>query len=248
MFDLVDIHCHALCDVDDGARNETVMKAMIDIAYRDGIKTICFTPHFKTYEFRDNDDIDDYHKRIDKSFETAQQYALEKYPDMMLYLGNEIMYHNEIISSLSSLDCKSLNGSAYILVEFQPSVTCYDIESAILKILRRGYIPVIAHIERYSALIKKPELVVDLRNMGALMQINSRSITKFKIGKIARFIRGLLKRKQVDIVATDSHDDSFFVPNLSKSMMFVSKHYGESYAEKIFCKNALKVVSNKKFF
>ncbi len=248
MFDLVDIHCHALSRVDDGARDELTMKAMLDTAYKDGIKIICFTPHFKTYEFRDNDDIADYHKQINESFDIAKQYASEKYPDMALYLGNEIMYHNEIISSLSSLDCKSLNEGSYILVEFQPSVTCYDIELAISKILRKGYRPIIAHIERYSALIKKPELVSELRSMGALMQINSRGITSFKFGKIARFIRGLLKKKQVDIVATDSHDNSFFSPNLSKSMSYVSKHFGEKYAEKIFSKNALMVLSNEKIY
>ena len=246
MFDLVDIHYHGLPYIDDGARDEATMKSMLDMAYADGIKTICFTPHFKTYEFKSSDDVKEYLTRAEYSFTLAKEYASEKYPDMELYLGNEIMYHNEIISSLLDFDCKSLNGSNYILVEFQPTVTCYDLENAVLKILRKGFIPIIAHIERYSALIKKPSLVSDLRNAGALMQVNARGITSLRIGKIARFLRLLLKNRQVDIVATDSHDNSVFSPNLSKSMTYVIKHYGEKYAKRIFFENPMMALKNEK--
>lgn len=246
MFDLVDIHCHTLSSIDDGAGDDGTMKAMLDVAYSDGIRAICFTPHFKTYEFRDNDDMEVYQGLINHSFELANAYTREKYPDMMLFLGNEIMYHDEIFNSLASKSCRSLNDSSYVLIEFQPSVSSFDIENAIIRILRKGYRPVIAHIERYNALIKKPELIFELRNMGALMQVNARGILKFKLGKVARFIKAVLKNKQVDIVASDAHDNMVFTQNLSKAMLFVAKHYGERYAEKIFSKNPISILNNEK--
>lgn len=246
MFDLVDIHCHALSCVDDGAGDEETMKSMLDTAYSDGIRAICFTPHFKIFEFDSDEDIEQYNHLVSSSYNLACSYIKEKYPDMALYLGNEIMYHDEILNSLNSKSCKSLNGSSYILVEFQPTVTTFDIENAVIRILRKGYIPIIAHIERYSALLKKPELIYELRSMGALMQINARGILKFKFGRMARFIKDVLRKKQVDIVASDAHDNSIFAPNLSKAMLYVSKHYGEKYAEKIFSKVPYAVLSNKK--
>lgn len=246
MFDLIDIHCHALSNVDDGAGDEDTMKSMLDTAYSDGIRAICFTPHFKIYEFDCIEDIDDYNRIVDSSFELACSYAKERYPDMKLYLGNEIMYHDEILNSLQSKSCRSLNNSSYILVEFQPSVTTFDIENAVIRILRKGYIPVIAHIERYSALLKKPELIGELRSMGALMQVNARGILKFKFGRVARFLKAVLRKKQVDIVASDAHDNSIFTPNLSKAMLFVAKHYGEKYAEKIFSKIPYAILNNEK--
>ena len=246
MFDLVDIHCHALSNVDDGASDEGVMKAMLDAAYNDGIRTVCFTPHFKTYEFRDIEDIKSYNSLINDNFEIAKAYVNEKYPDMMLFLGNEIMYHNEIFESLKLQECRSLNQSSYVLIEFQPSASAYDIENAVSRVLRKGYRPVIAHIERYSALVKNPNLVGELRDMGALMQVNSRGILKFKLGKIARFLKLILKKKQVDIIASDAHDNSVFSPILSKTMQFVAKHYGDKYAERIFNKNPLAVLNNEK--
>lgn len=246
LFDLVDIHCHTLFSVDDGATDENTMKSMLDTAYSDGIRAICFTPHFKTYEFDDDSEFEDYRKRIDDSFSVADLYVKEKYPDMTLYLGNEIMYHNEILDSLKAKNCTSLNGSSYALVEFQPSTSAFEIEAAILRILRTGYRPIIAHIERYNALIKKPSLVSELRNMGALMQVNARAILRFKFGKISKFIKQVLKNKQVDIVASDAHDNTVFTQQLSKSMLFVSKRYGESYAKKIFSTVPKAILNNEK--
>ena len=246
MFDLVDIHCHALSNVDDGAASEEAMKAMLDIAYNDGIKSICFTPHFKTYEFASEEEIRTYIHSIDENFLLAKEYATEKYSDLNLFLGNEIMYHSDFFDSLESDFCKSINRSSYVLIEFQPSTSRYDIENVISRILRKGYKPVIAHIERYSAFVRKPDLVFELRSLGAVMQVNARSILKFRFGKIARFLKLLLKRRQVDVVASDGHDSSIFTPTLSKSMLYVSKKYGENYAEKIFSKNPLSILNNEK--
>lgn len=247
LFDLVDIHCHSLFGVDDGAVDENTMKSMLDAAYSDGIRTICFTPHFKTYEFQDDMDIQSYKDDVKRSFSVASSYVNEVHPDMKLFLGNEIMYHNEILSSLKENKCDSLNNSSYVLIEFQPSITAFEIESAVLRVLRAGYRPVIAHIERYGALIKKPELVKELRSMGALTQINARAILGFKIGKIAKFIKMVLKSKLVDVVASDAHDNSIFTQQLSKSMLFVSKHYGDAYAKKIFSTVPSAILNNENF-
>ena len=246
MFDLVDIHCHTLSEVDDGAIDENTMKSMLDAAYSDGIRTICFTPHFKIYEFDNDEDVYAYQKNIETVFLKASSYIKTSYPDMRLYLGNEIMYHNEILDSLKERKCASLNDSSYVLVEFQPSISAFEIENAVMRILRAGYKPVIAHIERYGALIKKPELVNELRNMGALTQVNARSILKFKIGKIAKFIKKVLKNRQVDVIASDAHDSSIFTQQLSKSMLFISKIYGESFAKRIFHTVPMAILNNEK--
>lgn len=245
MFDLIDIHCHTLSNVDDGAIDESVMKSMLDTAYSDGIKTICFTPHFKIYEFENEKDIVDYCSSIKNSFDIAYSYVKEKYPDMVLFLGNEIMYHNEILDSLKSKQCIGLNNGSYILVEFQPSISAFELENAVMRILRTGYKPIIAHIERYNAFIKNFELVKELRNMGALTQINARSILKFKFGKISKLIKKALKEKQVDVVSSDAHDNDVFTQQLSKSMLYVSKNYGEKFAEKIFSANQKAILDNK---
>ena len=246
MFYFTDIHSHTLSRVDDGAKNSAMMKKMIDIAYKDGIRTICFSPHFKIYEFHNDNEILLYNKGINQSFELACEYVSTTYPDMQLYLGNEIMYHDEMFSSLSSGFCKTINGSHYALIEFSPFATEREITNSATRALRKGYIPIIAHIERYECLVKNPDIICDLKQNGALMQVNAKSITSFPFSKTKRFINLLLNKKWIDVVATDSHDDKSFSPILSKAAAYVAKKCGIEYTKKIFCDTPNMIISDNK--
>ena len=248
MVDFVDLHCHLLFRVDDGAQDEDAMKKMIDIAYFDGIRHICFTPHFKIFEFEDEEQMHFHMGRLDRRFKVACDYVNEKYPDLKLYLGNEIMYHADISDSLFNNRCHFLGNSSYALIEFPPDCTGFEIENTIIKLLRKGIRPVIAHIERYSAFIKDPSLAKSLRESGAVLQVNARSVTRFKLGRIASFLKSCFKKKLVDIVATDAHNDSSLPPQLSNAYEVISKKYGQEYANDVFCRKPLSILLNEKKF
>lgn len=245
---MADIHCHALGGVDDGAKNTDEMKTMMDMAYADGIRHICYTPHFKTYHFKNEDSIKAYNAKIAKSFAVAQEYASEKYQDLSLYLGNEIMYHSELIDSSDANLCKRINNGAYLLVEFQPETPFYDIRNAVSKILRRGFTPVIAHVERYTELVKRPELTSELKDFGALFQINASSLEGFGFGKTAKFIKYLFKKVYVDVVASDAHDSVKYTPILSRAAAKITKQYGEAMAKRVLHTVPLSIIQNKKLF
>ena len=246
MVDFVDLHCHILFRVDDGAPTEEVMQSMLDTAHSDGIRHICFTPHFKIYEFYSEEEMYQQVKRLNRRFDVALKYVSEHYPDMHLFLGNEIMYHSDIYESLSTKKCHFLGDSSFALIEFAPSATSYEIETTISQLLRRGVRPVIAHIERYPALIKDPDLVKILKEGGALFQVNAKSITKFKFGKTARFIKNALRNSLVDVVASDAHNNTTLPPVLSKAYDTVTKFYGSAYADKIFHHTPLAILMNEK--
>lgn len=248
MVDFVDLHCHTLFRVDDGARTEEMMQSMLDIAYNDRIRYICFSPHFKIYEFYSEEEMYEQMKRLNRRFEAARKYVCEKYPDMKLFLGNEIMYHSDIYGSLSSKKCHFLGNSSFALIEFAPSATSYEIENTVSQLLRKGVKPLIAHIERYSALIKEPELLRTLKESGALFQVNAKSVLSFKLGKTARFLKSALKNQLVDVVASDAHNDTSFPPVLSKAYNSVAKFYGSVYADKIFHHTPLAILMNEKIF
>ncbi len=248
MADFDDLHCHALFRVDDGAETEDVMKKMLDIAYSNGTRHLCFTPHFKIYEFNDEDEMYEQVDRLNRRFKIAGDYAKEKYSDLHLYLGNEIMFHNEISESLFSKKCIFLNNSSYALVEFSPDSTAYAIENAVVKLLRKGVRPLIAHVERYPAFIKDFTLLRVLKDCGALLQVNARCVTKFKIGKAARFLKYAFSKELIDVVASDAHNDSSFTPDLSKAYAVISKNYGTDYADKIFHNTPLSILMNEKVF
>ena len=245
LYDFIDLHNHYLYGVDDGAKNQETMENMLKIAYEDGIKTVCFTPHFKIYRFDSENEIANYKSVIDRHFQKAVEYAKNNFPDMSLLLGNEIMYHNDICDSLSASLCMKIGSGSYVLVEFQPSVSEYDLKNGLQRLLRRGYKPILAHFERYECIYKKPSLLQEIKDFGATVQINSASILKFGFGKSKKLIKWALKKQLVDIVCTDAHNDTSIVPNLSKAHKKVLKKYGKEYAKKIFSDNQAEILNSK---
>lgn len=248
MFEMADIHAHILGGVDDGAKSNDEMKQMLDIAYNDGIRHICFTPHFKIYHFRNSEEINGYNRLIEESFAAACEYAKEKYPELSLYRGNEVMYHSGVIDSSDANLCKRINGGSYMLVEFQPNISIFEMRNAVSKILRKGFIPVIAHVERYDELVKKPNFAWELKQFGALLQVNASTIVKAKIGRTASFLKFLFKKSYIDVVASDAHSAAVYKPILSKARDKIIKRYGESAAKKVLRDTPLAIINNVKLF
>ena len=158
------------------------------------------------------------------------------------------MCHGDMADSLFSKKCNFIGNGSYALIEFEPDCSAYEMEISVLKLLRKGIRPLIAHIERYSAVIKDPSLLKVLKEHGALLQVNARSVTKFKFGKIARLLKNAFKKGLVDVVASDAHNATSFPPRLSEAYMHIVKNYGERYADKIFHDVPLAIVSHKNTF
>ena len=245
-YTMIDLHCHALFDIDDGAMDFDAMAKMLSIAYDDGIRDICFTPHFKQYVFENDDDILSYSQKIATNFKLALEYASEHYPDMNLHLGNEIMFHHDIVSSISSKQCLPIAGTSYVLIEFKPSTPFFEMRSALSNLLRKGFFPVLAHVERYCDLVSDFSKVRELSELGVLIQVNASSILKFKFGKSARFIKKLFKNSLVDLIATDAHDAEHYAPLMSGAVAIISRKYGEQIAKKVSCTMPKMILSNQK--
>jgi len=167
---------------------------------------------------------------------------------MNLTLGNEILYHHDIYDSIKSKRCRKLGDTSYLLMEFLPSTSYFDMDNAVTSIMRKGIRPLIAHVERYNELLEKPARVKELKESGALIQINASSITKFKFGPTAKFIKKLFKNSLVDVVATDAHSPRNHKPVMHEAYMIIEKKYGEKIARKVFCDKPKKIFDNIKFF
>jgi protein-tyrosine phosphatase len=177
-------------------------------------------------------------------FNDALSYVEKMGYDLTLLLGNEIMFHNDIFDNITSGKCKKINNTQYVLVEFTPYVSDFDLKSALINLSRKGYKPILAHFERYECIAKSPSLLSDLKNAGILIQVNANSIVRPKLGKAGKLVKVALKKQLIDIVATDAHDDKALTPVLSKAHTFVVKKYGKDYAKKIFHDNQNSIINN----
>lgn len=230
-----DLHNHSLFGVDDGPETEAEMFALVDAAWADGVGTICLTPHFHPGYFGHNQ------SGVRRAFEALTRYASEKYPALRLYLGNELRYSPGCTAWLESGDCRTLNGTDHVLVDFAAGEPEETIVKGLRRLLSAGYRPVLAHAERYGAL--KPDTIRALSRSGVSIQMDVQSL--FGVyGLRARLrCRTLLKQNLVDLAATDAHDLGRRSPILSRGFREVEKKYGEACACAIFADNPLALLA-----
>jgi len=239
MLRIHDIHCHILFGVDDGSKDREQSLRMIDIAYQEGIRAIILTPHYNRRYF--DNSIED----VTKVYEDLCQEAGAKYPDMKLYLGNEIYYTEHTLEKLESKEILTMAGGSYILVEFSNYVELTKLNHAVTKLVQYGYKPVIAHVERYECLMKKPDYIETLTEMGAYIQVNAGSVIGKSGSKAKKMVRRLLKEQQVHFVATDAHRDDSRAPHISKCKNYIEKKYGYEYMEELFVHNPECIINNE---
>ncbi len=231
-----DIHVHLLYGVDDGAKTPEEMYAMADKLYADGVRFICATPHCYPQWCGDN------RISIENAFSRLCEYCAQKYPDLKITLGNELYFERDGMTWIKNGFCKTMNGTRYILVEFPVDETEDNITKAVQSMLNAGYVPVIAHTERYIKLsIKK---IKEFHQSGVVIQINARrDLCGFDFIEKSRLKR-LLSLELADVVSTDAHDLGERAPYILEFYNIVSKKYGVGYAEKIFCTNAEMMLCN----
>lgn len=235
----IDIHSHILPQIDDGAENFNVSMKMLRTAYGDGIKTIIVTPHYKPG--RHNAGSEKIHFLMDKLCQEAKKEGI----DMELYPGNEFYYHDGIFGELERNRACAMAGSAYVLIEFGPMERFEYIRSGLYEALAHGWRPILAHAERYSAVLGKTEHVEELIRLGSFIQVNAGSILG-KTGMGARqFTKNLLKEHLVHFVATDAHDEKKRKPVLSDCVKYISRKYGEDYAGHLFYSNPVHIIKNE---
>ncbi len=232
-----DIHTHVLYNTDDGAKTREDMYKMIDAAYQSGTRLLCATPHFAPTFFADNRDAADHAYRVLKA------YRDEKYPDLELVYGNELYYRHDCISWLKNGLCRTMGETGYLLVEFNVKDSEDRIAEGIYRLQNLGYIPILAHAERYKKL--SVGRIWSFRENGVLVQLNTESLVRTGDFQQNRRVKVLLEEGYVDFVSTDTHDMKRRPPEMKNSYeSFVGK-YGKRYADDLFRKNALRIFGRK---
>ena len=232
----IDIHTHILPGVDDGAANTEHGLAMVKLAYENGTRGMVLTPHCRG-DVNQNDlasIFGDFRRQVDREL-----------PEMKLFLGSEIFLGMGVPAVLAERQTLTMNGSRYALVEFCPAALRSQIVTGVWEMVRFGYVPIIAHPERYTAFRKDQSLINEVLRMGALIQLNADSIMGRCGVRTAFFCNRLLKAGKVHFVASDAHDLKSRPPRLETCWRKVSKHYGEEYARQLFYENARQMLDEE---
>ena len=167
---LYDIHCHIVPGVDDGAVNLEEAVKMVEAQYKQGIRTIIATPHFRKGMFEPSA------SEVKKQFQILRKTVWEINKDMRLYLGSELYASENMISQIKDKRAMPMAGSNYVLTELYEAITASQVRAYLGILISKGYRPVIAHAERYGCMRNDINFIEDMIEMGAYIQLNADSV------------------------------------------------------------------------
>lgn len=236
---VIDIHCHVIPEIDDGAKDKKTALEMCRIAQADGTRGIIATPHYIHGVVKNTKDL--VHEKVIE----MNSYLQDEKIDIEIYPGSEIFICQELPKLVREGQVCTLNNTNYVLLELPLNgIPKYTID-VIYQLKLDGYTPIIAHPERNLEISQNPNLLYDFITRGALSQVNTTSL-KGVFGRDAlNTAIELLKRNMVHLLASDAHSTGGRSPQLSHSIDLVERKLGPGSLLHLM-QNGLQVLNNQR--
>ncbi|HWB81573.1 MAG TPA: CpsB/CapC family capsule biosynthesis tyrosine phosphatase [Nannocystaceae bacterium] len=199
-----DCHCHAIPGVDDGSRDMEMSLAMLRLLQAAGARTIVCTSHMYPGKYDNTPDI------LRRAFEPLERARDDARIAVKLELGAEHFLDDRLPERILAGEVLPFGPERYVLFE---TPTGEHVPPALWQsvhaITSRGFVPLLAHVERYHWLRGEDgdDVCEDLRAAGVRFQCN-RTVGKVNVpgeGHRGRFIAKLIARGWVDEVGSDLH-------------------------------------------
>jgi protein-tyrosine phosphatase len=231
---MIDIHCHILPEVDDGAKTWEIALEMCQMALRDGITHIVATPHANNEYVYDRSEHEERLNRLRGSAPAGL--------DLTLGCDFHFSYDN-VEDALVHPERYAIGSSGYMLIELSDYSIPPSMAENMARLNDAGLSLVLTHPERNPILQRRPELVRDWSDAGCIVQVTAGSITGLW-GKVARNVsRWLAEHDCLHVLATDAHDTKYRPPILSKAREILASWTDDDVAKAAVEDNPLAIVT-----
>lgn len=230
---MIDIHNHIIYGVDDGSRDIEESLRMIEIYKEASFDQIIATSHYDSSRYKV--DAGEIKEKVQILNAEIDKLGL----DFRIYPGHEIQVELDMIKKLKSGELLTLNGSKYVLCELSFVNKPNFLKDLFYNMQLEGYIPIIAHAERYPYVEDHIEWLEDFIKAGALVQINYASIKSH-----ADTTRELLQRNMVHIIGTDAHQSEWRSPDILAYKDEIENIISTETFDKLSTINPQKVIDN----
>ncbi|QKY70315.1 tyrosine-protein phosphatase [Lentibacillus sp. CBA3610] len=235
---MIDIHCHILPGIDDGAGTITDSLAMAQTAAQQGIHTIVATPHHRNGVFNNlKNDI------ISYTHDLNEQLKEENIPVTILP-GQETRINGDMVGDIENGDLAALNDTKYLFVEFSSSHVPRYAKQMLFDIQVAGYIPVIVHPERNSAISQHPSMLYEFVQKGALTQVTAASLNGNFGKNIQKFSHQLVEANLTHFLASDAHNTTTRGFVMDEAFQELSDQHGNEMTY-LFMENAQLLINGQ---
>lgn len=221
---MIDLHCHMLPAIDDGAGDVETSLAMARMAVEDGIRITACTPHIMpgVYENRGPD--------IRAAIDRLQKVLDESDIPLKLVTGADVHIAPDLVHGLKTGRILSLNDSRYFLFEPPHHIAPPRLEQLCFDVMSAGYMPLITHPERLTWIESHYDVIKQMAHGGAWIQITAGAVTG-RFGRRPKYwSERMLDEGMVHILATDAHNLRNRSPNLSHARDLIAERLGEQAA------------------
>jgi protein-tyrosine phosphatase len=235
----VDIHCHLLPGIDDGAKDWDESIAMARMAADDGTRTIVATPH-QLGSFRHNlgggirNLVAELQSRV-----TADDISLTVLP------GADVRIEEDVVSRIASGEVLTLGDHGrHVLLE-QPHDLLLPMEPVLAKLSRHEVVGILSHPERNAAILTRPEVVLPLVDAGCLMQVTAGSLCGAFGPDCQQLAEWMVTEGLVHFIATDGHGPRSRRPLMRRAYDRVVGLTDIRTADELCCRNPSLVTGGK---
>lgn len=238
---MIDIHTHILPGVDDGAQTLQDAIKMIEYAYSKGTTELLLTPHGNWDAYENYDE-----ELLKTRFGQLQEAVAIREIPVKLYLGMEVYATRDLLYRLKRKQLLPVNQTRYMLVEFGFDVDGNEMFEALRNIEQAGFLPIVAHAERYDFVNYMPDVVYEWNRRGYGVQVNAGSLFGDFGRREQRCAECLLTHNLVHFVASDCHNMHHRKPGLADAYQFIRERYSDGYAELLMKINPDRLLKGEK--
>ena len=215
-----DIHSHILMGIDDGSKTLDESIAILKKAKKAGVTDIMLTPHYIKNSKYDYNNLEK-EELLDELKTKIENERI----NINLYLGNEVYIDPDIVRLIKEGEIHTLNNTRYVLIELPMMSELNAPEEIFFDVIRNGYIPILAHPERYTYVQDDISKLDKLIEMGVLMQGNYMSLYGKYGPNAEETLIKLLKNNCIQFLASDIHHErsEYHLEKLEKHLLKIVK-------------------------
>ena len=194
-----DMHSHFIPGVDDGAQTMDDSLQLLQKMQALGYKKCITTPHIKMDIYPNSEE------KLRRVFDQLQEEKVRAGIGIEVELAAEYYLDDTFAERLKDRELLCFGKQRYVLMEFSFTTPPVFEEDTFKRVLDRGYIPILAHFERYLYFHGKPEVAEKYRKMGVNTQMNLLSLTGHYGPDIRKQAERMVDDCLFDFVGTDAH-------------------------------------------
>jgi protein-tyrosine phosphatase len=236
---MIDLHCHILPGIDDGAVDINVSLAMARTFVEDGVSVVAATPHILPGLYANTG------TQIREAIASLQETLNQQGIPLRLVSGADNHIVPNFAAELRSGHLLSLADSRYVLVEPPHHIPPPRMEELFFNIQVAGYVPILTHPERLTWIKSHYNTIMRLASSGVLMQITAGSLAG-SFGRHAQYwAERMLAEGYLHILATDAHDTERRPPNLGVGRDIAARSVGSEEANRMVFSRPYAILSNQ---